>query len=565
MIRGCARRHRQRGAAMVFAAIWLVAALACIGLAVDLGNLYLQQRALQRAANMAAMDAAYVASGCVGELADRATAARREVLASLSRNGASPDWASDGDAVLLGRRDSVDGVFRFVQTSPRRASAVQVTLRRPFPQRIVPLFGAEPEGRMMAVAAAEALPAATVHVGSVFASAAPEVGNTLLCELAGCSGAPLAVDALGYQSLFAAELRLSQLVPVPGDADSIPEFLDTEITVEGLLGLVADALLEAGNLAAGTAAQAIADAFDGAGTVLPAEIFDVVDDFEQPLQDAVVSAGQIVAGAAEAVRDGNAITAAIDELGLLPMLGPGTATVRFLGGETTMVGPPGFDETGQPFTEASNARMVVQLDYQAPPVAGANLRVALLAEVAPSRARLESLSCARRGQPGALATVAARSGLSRIGVGQWRDAGGGVMVAEPVTLLELEVLGQPIRITGFGMAELGAGDWRTLRFGDFGYEFRQRIGVPPSEAVRTLLNSLTGNLRIDVEGVPAGPLGDAVRAALAPVLAQVADAVTGQLAAAEPALLSLAGANLGGADVWVTGNAELVSARLFLR
>ena len=55
--------RRQRGAAMVFAAIWMVAALVCVGLAIDLGNLYFTQRALQRTANMAAMDAAWVASG----------------------------------------------------------------------------------------------------------------------------------------------------------------------------------------------------------------------------------------------------------------------------------------------------------------------------------------------------------------------------------------------------------------------------------------------------------------------------------------------------------------------
>ena len=40
--------RRQQGAVAVFAAIWLIAGLIVVGLAVDLGQLYLTQRSMQR-------------------------------------------------------------------------------------------------------------------------------------------------------------------------------------------------------------------------------------------------------------------------------------------------------------------------------------------------------------------------------------------------------------------------------------------------------------------------------------------------------------------------------------
>lgn len=58
-------RQRQRGAAAVFVAISLIALLASVALAIDTGRLYSAQRNLQRLADLAAMDAARVAGGCL--------------------------------------------------------------------------------------------------------------------------------------------------------------------------------------------------------------------------------------------------------------------------------------------------------------------------------------------------------------------------------------------------------------------------------------------------------------------------------------------------------------------
>ncbi|MEQ9479614.1 MAG: pilus assembly protein TadG-related protein [Algiphilus sp.] len=60
------RWHRQRGAAAVFAAIAMTTLLVSIAFTIDIGRLYFAQRDLQNAANLAALDASRMASGCYG-------------------------------------------------------------------------------------------------------------------------------------------------------------------------------------------------------------------------------------------------------------------------------------------------------------------------------------------------------------------------------------------------------------------------------------------------------------------------------------------------------------------
>ena len=377
----------------------MIAALVSVGLAIDLGNLYLSQRSLQRMANMAALDAAIVNSGCLAERRNPLARSREEARASVQRNGGQPDWLDPLTGLALGQRHSSGGVYRFLETTADRASAVRVSLQRPLPQRLIPVFAPTPEGRLIARAAAEALPHATVNVGSFLADASPPLKDSMLCALLDCGGLQLDLGVLGYEELFSAEVTLSELVPGDPDEEEIPRFLDEPVTVDGLLGLLADALAETGQLAAATVVQTIADASDAVEPVLPGEVFGVVEGLEGPLSEAVLNAGQLVVGLAETVGQGNAVTAVIDGLGLLPALGPVTMIVRRPDGSTTVVGPGGFDETGEPFTEAASARGFLQLDLDLGSVSGSPASLSLFVELASARARLDGIDCARRGQP----------------------------------------------------------------------------------------------------------------------------------------------------------------------
>ncbi|HKY90196.1 MAG TPA: pilus assembly protein TadG-related protein, partial [Nevskiaceae bacterium] len=95
---------RQRGAVIVYVAFFLGVLLAAAALAIDIGRLYNAQRELQRAANIAALDAASVSGGCYGnlggDLLDSPLAvAQAEALESLARNGIPASYLSGSNAV----------------------------------------------------------------------------------------------------------------------------------------------------------------------------------------------------------------------------------------------------------------------------------------------------------------------------------------------------------------------------------------------------------------------------------------------------------------------------------
>src|SRR6266852_1134771 len=96
------RRSSSRGAAAVFVAISLVASIAALALTLDLGRLYFTHRDLQLMADMAALDAARSAGGCLGSIDDAQGAAAGEAAASVQRNGGQLSYLTAG-AVELGR------------------------------------------------------------------------------------------------------------------------------------------------------------------------------------------------------------------------------------------------------------------------------------------------------------------------------------------------------------------------------------------------------------------------------------------------------------------------------
>ena len=98
--------QRQRGAVAVFAAITMVALLSALALAVDVGRLYYAQRDTQRLADVAALDASRVVSGCASTSGVPGSKAQAlaEVMASLARNSSSPkDYTV---SVQIGRQHS---------------------------------------------------------------------------------------------------------------------------------------------------------------------------------------------------------------------------------------------------------------------------------------------------------------------------------------------------------------------------------------------------------------------------------------------------------------------------
>lgn len=547
------RRH-QRGAAAVFAAIWMVAAIVCIGLVIDLGRLYLEQRKMQQVANVAALDSARVASGCIAPVADRLQAASSEAQVSVVRNGGDSAWLSDGGIRVGQRQTGEDSLRRFVATPAERAFAVEVALSQPMPSRLVPMFAGEAAGTLRVRAHAEQLPQARVHVGTYLASVTnPDVVGPTLCALMACSG-ELNISALGYQGLIDTNLPLADLLPGPPVGETVPDFLDQPMTVPGLLQILADALRVNGDPAVATTVETIAAASNTVQSVAPAEFFDLTEGMESALTGTTVNAWEFVLGTLEQAASGNPVVVNLDDalsqLGVPVQLGNNTVTVRVPNGDITQQGAAGFDESGQPRTAAFGAQVQAEFQFELPPILGQPVRLSLFTELARAEAELVDVRCASRQNDRHEVVVDARSGVSRMGIGTYTDIANSTAV-EPVTVLELTLLGQPIQIQASAIADVGQAQYERYVFDRFGRENRERIGVSPSEAVGGALSSVVGNLQLTVTGIPGGLLGTQIQGLLQGVLAQLTPLLTGVLAQLDGIVVDSLGANLGGADVWV--------------
>ena len=85
-MRRCTGRKQQTGAVAVLAALAVGAGLIALALAIDVGRLYSAHRDLQRVASLAALDAARVSGGCMGQPENPAAAAYNETIGSIERN-----------------------------------------------------------------------------------------------------------------------------------------------------------------------------------------------------------------------------------------------------------------------------------------------------------------------------------------------------------------------------------------------------------------------------------------------------------------------------------------------
>src|SRR5436309_7846887 len=163
--RPASRRSRQRGASAVFVAISMVASVAALGMSLDLGRLYFTHRDLQLLADMAALDAARSAGGCLGQTSDPQGSAAGEAATSVQRNGGSLGYLTAG-SVEVGRQIVAGGVRAFVPDDSVRADSVRVVLRRPLPEKLVPLFSSNANSVLSVAAAATMRPIISLDVGS---------------------------------------------------------------------------------------------------------------------------------------------------------------------------------------------------------------------------------------------------------------------------------------------------------------------------------------------------------------------------------------------------------------
>lgn len=253
----CAPRRRQAGAVAVFTALTLITLLSALALAVDVGRLYYAQRDTQRLADVAALDASRVVSGCASSsgVPGSKAQATAEVMASLARNTSSlEDYTV---SVQIGRQLSNSGGLRGFEEladGDDRLDAVRVRITREQPTRIFPLVTGSREASLTAVAVGSQQAVGSFNVGSGLLTLNTQQSallnpllRALLCPNGGAAcTAGINLTAADYAGLADAHVSLGNLLAgateVGLGVEDVSDLLNLQLTLPQWLGVVGNGL-----------------------------------------------------------------------------------------------------------------------------------------------------------------------------------------------------------------------------------------------------------------------------------------------------------------------------------
>lgn len=347
-------RH-QRGAVAVFAALSIIALLTAVMLAIEIGRVYSAHRQLQKAASLAALDAARIVSGCTTGATQ--TKLDSAMNTSLAQNG-YPSGSLTSSIAEAGTVQIDANNLQYLQTdSIANANAARVTLVSPFPTLIMPLFSSGSNMRVSATASQQALGSLSVAGTAVDATLASSLLSALL-------GGSVSLSVAGYNGLLNTAVTAGALATSLGVSVkdlSNPVSLGTRTPVSVLNGLASSL--------SGTANQQVIDTLKNlAGqttnnTPIPlGNILGPVGDLASNVP--LVNLGDLITALALATRADPSGAIAPVELTSLPaasLLSAAGATVKIY---LKVLEAPKFSGLGRPGqTSASSAqiRLMVRL------------------------------------------------------------------------------------------------------------------------------------------------------------------------------------------------------------
>lgn len=578
-LRGCpASPGRQRGATLVFTAFTLVALVATMGLAVDVGRLYATQTQLQRTAEVAALDAARTIGGCLAGDPDNPQGAAESAVAAAIANQSDDDGApAISSDVQLGVQQTNGNLLGFAPSNPFEADSVQVTLSRPSPTPLVAFFTADRS--LNASATAMSRPQAGLSVGSSLVSVGGLAGNNGL--LSALLGGPVSLDAVSYQGLVDADVTIGELLDAQISAGTVDNLLATDLSLPGALNLLADAIdTTAGSAEAAAAAtlQQLASIADAGRTVALGDIVSVESGLGSLIDSLPINVAGLLSGLAQAANQGAPVQLPV---GInLGGLANATGQVNVIEPPQIAFGRAGLDRNGQPRTVANTAQVAIQLQVTVlgalPSVlGGALINLPIYLKIASAQAVLDDINCAGPANPDNTggtfqhtASVTTGTSIAQFGIGEFGDISAfDPQVPSPSqTTTLVNALGVArIRTTGGIQVDLGAGS--SPEELDFVGPFppqpdaepqTERVGSPVGDSLASGLQALANQLaspgRLQLQVLGLDPLG-LLSALLGGLVGTVVNLVTPVLAIVDNILLTplleLLGVAIGTADVTV--------------
>lgn len=565
----------QRGFAAVFAAIAMIAMLSAVALSIDIGRLYTAKRSLQRAANLAALDAVQVVSGCTGRgVVGTLALAEQEALASLARNG----FSTDGITTEIGMRDSTDSLSRFIPLADGdpRISAVQITLTEDPPGRIIPGITGSSGMRLQARAAAQQAPQAGVSVGTSVLTLNAANSPLLNMLLGGFLGGAVNLSVAGQQGLAAAQVKLGDLAAAAGVAT--PSGLASiNTSLPGALNLLATALNATGgavNTSAAATLLNLAAVADPSRNVLLGDVLQIASTVTGDAADTLyVDALSLLTALAQSAVEGQSLNLPVNVALPLGLANLKLSLKVLQAPKIVGPGPAGTGPDGMPLTYATTAAVQLQVRADLLDVKGAlsalsplvgvvaqPIRVGLDVALGTAQASVRSIQCPAINRPDTIVDLDVETHLATVKLGTFTGSAasqppltGGALI----NAINLPLVGPVLSVVLAAPASLdvGSADTEDSSFiNDFPlYELLPTTTNPRQvgdvallgSAGTTLSTKFASQLNVKLLGIPL-PLGNVLTLAsslLSPVFSLLDSVI-------DP-LLSLLGAQAGAANVEV--------------
>lgn len=386
---GTALRRRMQGAISVMTAVFVATIGLAVLVSIDIGNLFYSQRALQRAADLAAMAAAQRL-----DVPDAASLA-------VQQNGFTVDGANVTMAMVPGVWDASAGnaptYFTAQSAIDGNTNAAQVTLTQN-----VPYFFTIGTRRLQATAIAKNTPIVSFSLGSGLASLDGGLLNQVLGMLLGNAN-PLSLDLVSYQGLASTNIHVADLMAALG-VGTVQQLLAAQVSLNQFLTAVISAGAQNG-LAGVTVSNALAPNALVVGPLLHDTQINVGNSSGNPgvLQflamvgndqsalNAELNVLDLVTTAAQIANSKNAV--ALSTGLTIPGLLGVTLNLKIIQPPVLAIGPPGRDASGNWRTTAYTGQVQLGLNVSASVLGLLSLNLPVGVTIAGANAHVVDANC----------------------------------------------------------------------------------------------------------------------------------------------------------------------------
>jgi uncharacterized membrane protein len=412
---------RQRGAIGILGASVLLLSVLFTALAVDTGRLMLEQRRLQKIADMAALDASSQSGSCGDGTLETAEAA---AIASALRNNHPVSGAQTLDVALGNTLTGDDGVRSFIPGNPETAMSVEVIAGNSVPASLFAggIFGEQ--ATLQASAVAERLALAGLSGGSGLLSLNSRDSALLNLLLGEILGSSVNLDLVSYKGIAATNVTLLELVKATAGVGTVEELLKTELSIGQLLEIYANAVNSKDVLDLGVSV-AMQTLIDASVSALPDITLGDVLSVTAPNAEAAASVNvnllDLITTTVLVASNKHALTLTPN----INLLGLNIAAVlHVIEPPQIAIGPPGKDEYGEWRTHMHTAQVRLDIKVQGSVnllVAQTEVDLALKVEAAQGSAWLASIQCRSQQNSKSIVTIGAHPGIATIDLARASD------------------------------------------------------------------------------------------------------------------------------------------------